>query len=132
MLTILLKFKDKLLKTIEIDKDVITIGRIASNDIQIDNLSVSKNHAEITNTNAGYVIKDLDSTNGTFVNEEAVSSAALNHEDIVTVGKHNLVILHEKLHSVTPADSQESTKDTMLLTTEKHLEMLKRQKKGKK
>jgi pSer/pThr/pTyr-binding forkhead associated (FHA) protein len=131
MLTILLKFKEKLLKTIEIDKDVITIGRIANNDIQIDNLSVSKNHAKITRTDAGYAIKDLDSTNGTFVNEKAVSAAALNHEDVVTVGKHNLLILFEKIHALEPAATQQSTKDTMLLTTEKHLEMLKKQKKDK-
>ena len=132
MLTILLKFKEKLLKTVEIDKDVITIGRIASNDLPIDNLSVSKNHAKIVKTDTGYTIKDLDSTNGTFVNEKAVSAAALNHEDVVTIRKHSLVILFEKMHSLEPATSQESTKDTMLLTTEKHLEMLKKQKKDKK
>ena len=131
MLTILLKFKDKLIKTIEIDKDEITIGRIAVCDIQIDNLSVSKTHAKITKTEAGYTIEDLASTNGTFVNEEAISRAALNHEDVVTIGKHNLVILFEKIQALDAAATQENTKDTMLLTTEKHLEMLKKQKKSK-
>ncbi|MHC4459359.1 MAG: FHA domain-containing protein, partial [Planctomycetota bacterium] len=47
MLTIELKFKDAVLKTIETDKEVITIGRNVKNDIQIDNLSVSKQHARI-------------------------------------------------------------------------------------
>ena len=50
MIKIMLKFKDSVLNTIETDKNTIAIGRNISNDIQIDNLSVSKQHAQIINT----------------------------------------------------------------------------------
>ena len=65
MLTIELKFNNAVLKTIETDKDVITIGRNVKNDIQIDNLSVSKQHARIMKHKGGYMVEDMASTNGT-------------------------------------------------------------------
>ena len=130
MLTILLKFNDKLLKTIETDKEVITIGRNANNDIQIDNLSVSKKHAKITRDKGGYYIEDLNSTNGTYLNEKMISKGQMNHQDVVTVGKHTLEFLLDKMYSIDT--SQESINDTMMLTTEKHKKMLRRQKKAKK
>ena len=130
MLTILLKFNDNVLKTIETDKEVVSIGRNASNDIQIDNLSVSKNHAKITRDKDSYRVEDLNSTNGTYLNEKMVSKAALKHKDILTVGKHTLEVLMDKLYAIDT--SREQVNDTMMLTTEKHKEMLKKQKKLKK
>ena len=54
----------------------------------------------------------------------------MNHQDIVTVGKHTLEFQLDKMYSIdTP---QEGINDTMMLTTEKHKEMLRRQKKAKK
>jgi pSer/pThr/pTyr-binding forkhead associated (FHA) protein len=126
MLTILLKFNDKLLKTIETDKDSITIGRNATNDIQIDNLSVSKQHAKISRIAGDYHVEDLNSTNGTYLNEKMISIDALKDKDIITVGKHTLEVLFEKKES---GGKQENINDTMMLTTEKHKEMLKKQKK---
>ena len=130
MLTLLLKFNDQVMKTIETDKEVVSIGRNASNDIQIDNLSVSKNHAKITRDRGSYRVVDLNSTNGTYLNEKMVSKAELKHKDVLTVGKHTLEVLMDKLYSIdTP---REQVNDTMMLTTEKHKEMLKKQKKTKK
>ena len=130
MLTILLKFNDKVLKTIETDKEVVSIGRNVGNDIQIDNLSVSKNHAKITRDKDSYRVEDLNSTNGTYLNEKMVSKAELKHNDILTVGKHTLEVSMDKLYAIdTP---REQVNDTMMLTTEKHKEMLKKQKKPKK
>ena len=126
MLTILLKFNDQVLKTIETDKEVVSIGRNVSNDIQIDNLSVSKNHAQITREKDSYQVEDLNSTNGTYLNEKMVSKAELKHKDIITVGKHTLEILMDKLYAIDT--SREQVNDTMMLTTEKHKEMLKKQK----
>lgn len=130
MLTILLKFNDKVLKTIETDKDMVSIGRNAGNDIHIDNLSVSKNHARITRDKDSYRVEDLKSTNGTYLNEKMVSKAELKHKDILTVGKHTLEILMDKLYAIDT--SREQVNDTMVLTTEKHKEMLKKQQKKKK
>lgn len=124
MLTLLLKFHDKVLKTIEADKNAITIGRNPENDIHIDNLSVSKYHARIFRENDTYTVEDLKSTNGTYVNERMVSKKELQHKDVITIGKHSVEILLEK-----PAADKAPASDTMVLTTEKHKEMLKKQQK---
>lgn len=130
MLTILLKFNEQTLKTIETDKDVVSIGRNAGNDIHIDNLSVSKNHARIIRDKGTYQVEDLNSTNGTYLNEKMVAKAELKHKDVLTVGKHNLEILTDKLYKIdTP---REQVNDTMMLTTEKHKNMLKKQKQKQK
>ena len=76
MLTISLKFKNSEIKTVETDKAEITIGRNPGNDIHIDNLGVSKQHAKIIKQDGNYVIEDLNSTNGTFINEKRVARAS--------------------------------------------------------
>ena len=92
MLKIELKFKDKILKHIETDKSEITIGRSANNDIQIDNLAVSNTHAKLVKQPGSYRVEDLKSTNGTHLNDISIQKANLNPNDIVTIGKHDLLI----------------------------------------
>ncbi len=92
MLKIELKFKDKILKHIETDKSEITIGRGTNNDIQIDNLAVSKTHAKIIKHPGHYTVEDLKSTNGTLLNDKQIQKANLSPNDIVTIGKHTLQI----------------------------------------
>ena len=92
MLKIELKFKDKILKYIETDKNEITIGRGANNDIQIDNLAVSNTHAKLIKQPGSYRVEDLKSTNGTFLNDISIQKANLSPNDIVTIGKHDLQI----------------------------------------
>jgi pSer/pThr/pTyr-binding forkhead associated (FHA) protein len=129
MLTLELKFNNAVLKTIETDKEVITIGRNVKNDIQIDNLSVSKQHARIVKHKGGYMVEDMKSTNGTYLNEKKITKEKLIHNDIITIGKHTLQAILEKK----PAESaqQDMINDTMMLTTEKHKQMLQKQKKIK-
>ena len=92
MIKLELKFKEKILKKIETEKPEIIIGRSPSADIQIDNLAVSKYHARLIKQKDQYTVEDLKSTNGTFLNDEKITRAILKHNDIVTVGKHTLVI----------------------------------------
>ena len=92
MLKIELKFKDKILKHIETDKSEITIGRGNNNDIQIDNLGVSKTHAKIIKNPDAYTVVDLNSTNGTILNDKQIKKANLAPQDILTIGKHTLSI----------------------------------------
>jgi pSer/pThr/pTyr-binding forkhead associated (FHA) protein len=92
MLKICLKLKDKELKTLETDKAEITIGRNENSDIHINNLGASKKHARIFRLNGQYIIEDLKSTNGTFMNNESIITAKLTGQDVVTIGKHNLYI----------------------------------------
>ena len=92
MLKIVLKLKDKELKTLETDKAEVTIGRNENNDIHINNLGASKKHARIFRRNGEYIIEDLKSTNGTMVNNESIITAILCDQDVVVVGKHNIFV----------------------------------------
>ncbi len=92
MLKIKVKFGDKVLKELRIEKPVVTIGRDVDRDVHIDNLAVSKNHAQILDLKGTYVIEDLDSTNGTLLNDKKIRKETLKHGDVVTVGKHCLEI----------------------------------------
>ena len=92
MLKIELKFKDKTLKHIQTDKSEITIGRGANNDIQIDNLSVSNNHAKLVKESGTYQVEDLNSTNGTLVNSVDTRKTVLCNNDVISVGHHDLRI----------------------------------------
>jgi pSer/pThr/pTyr-binding forkhead associated (FHA) protein len=92
MLKLELKFKDKILKHIETDKNEITIGRSAHNDIQIDNLAVSMKHARIVKHPGHYTVEDLKSTNGTLLNDKQIQKEKLSPNDIVMIGKHSLQI----------------------------------------
>ncbi len=89
---ITLKFKDKVLKEYPIQiGETLTIGRNDSNDIVVDNLAVSGSHARIDSVSATFIITDLESTNGTFVNERLISSHSLRNNDIILIGKHELL-----------------------------------------
>ena len=96
MIKLELKFKDKVLKKIETEKPEITIGRSSNTDLQIDNLAVSKQHARLIKQKDQYAVEDLNSTNGTFLNDEKIVKAILKHNDLVTIGKHSLKIYYEK------------------------------------
>ena len=95
MLKILVKLKDKEIKTLETDKTEITIGRNENNDIQINNLGASKKHARIFQRNGEYILEDLKSTNGTLLNNKGIITAKLAGNDVVTIGKHQLFITIE-------------------------------------
>jgi diguanylate cyclase (GGDEF)-like protein len=73
----------------ELAKADIQLGRSSKADIQIDQESVSRNHAQITNTVKGVWIRDLGSTNGTFVNDEPVEGEGreLRNGDLVKIGR---------------------------------------------
>ncbi len=92
MIKILLKYKQKVLKIFEIDKDKITIGRLESNDIYINNPAVSKQHAWIIKNQDNYLIEDLKSTNGTYLNTVRIISGYLKDSDVINIGKHSLVV----------------------------------------
>jgi len=61
-------------ETRDIKLNTITIGRAQENDIVLDDMSVSKKHAQIQERKKGFIISDLDSSNGTFVGERKIPS----------------------------------------------------------
>lgn len=90
MAKLYLKFDNSLLKEITLSQAATTIGRLPDNTLQIDNLAVSGHHARICWEQDHYVIEDLGSLNGTYVNSERVGKAKLRHCDMVKIGKHEL------------------------------------------
>jgi pSer/pThr/pTyr-binding forkhead associated (FHA) protein len=112
MLKIVLMLKNTELKTLETDKERITIGRDSKNDIQISNLGVSKKHAAIIRHNGGYFIEDLKSTNGTLLNNKRIDKADLAGNDVVTIGKHTLFISKQKECDATQSMSEATIKIT--------------------
>jgi len=89
---IVLKFNDSVLRQIESDKSEVTIGRDAENDIQIDNISVSRVHAKIIEGPNYYLLQDLSSTNGTFVNGKRIKQKYITEDDEIIIGKHTLMV----------------------------------------
>ena len=90
MAKLVLSFNGDIVKEYELDKENITIGRKPDNDIHIDNLAVSGNHAKILTILNDSFIEDLGSTNGTYVNGEKISKHALQNGESVVIGKHEL------------------------------------------
>ena len=69
------------------DQDVITIGAIEDNDLVINDDTVSRHHCRIHVDGGAYMIEDLGSTNGTFVNRVRIKEAWLSHGQVITLGK---------------------------------------------
>ncbi|MDD2880578.1 MAG: FHA domain-containing protein [Rhodoferax sp.] len=79
-----------LIKEVELTKERTTLGRRPYNDIVIENLAVSGEHAAFHMHATEVAIEDLNSTNGTFVNGKAVRKQVLHHGDILEVGKYRI------------------------------------------
>lgn len=90
---LVLKFKDAVRMEYPLDGPITAIGRTPNNDICIDNLAVSRNHAQIVREQERFVIEDLDSNNGTFVNGNRIHRHILNDNDSILIGKHTLQFL---------------------------------------
>ncbi len=97
MPTLTLTFKDNTIATYRIEAgQSITIGRKASNDVPIENLAVSGHHAKIDSVGEGFLLTDLQSKNGSFVNQELVSSHWLKEGDSILIGKHTLIFTYDE------------------------------------
>lgn len=99
MASIVVTYKTKVVKNHTIKpQSTVTIGRHPENDIVVDNRLVSAYHAKIIQTQNGLQLIDLNSTNGTYVNNDQVAEYQLAHQDWITIGKHILIVdLYETL-----------------------------------
>ena len=95
MAKLLLGFNDETLHEYHLDRDTLTIGRKADNDIHIDNLAVSGRHAKILTILNDSFIEDLGSTNGTFINGQKINKHALKNGEIIVIGKHTLTYVND-------------------------------------
>ncbi len=92
MAILTLVFGRDVLGTHEVDRDKLIVGRSEDCDITIDNLAVSRHHVIIEKIDGVFMVNDLDSNNGTFVNGQRIEEpTALNFGDEIGVGKHVLV-----------------------------------------
>ncbi|HSW08630.1 FHA domain-containing protein [Aquabacterium sp.] len=83
------------IKEVQITKDKTTLGRRPYNDIVIDNLAVSGEHAVLQMVGQDVFIEDLNSTNGTYINGKAIKKQLLAHNDTVEIGKYKIKYLVE-------------------------------------
>ena len=83
-----------------LDKDVTTAGRHPDSDIFLDDVTVSRRHAEFVRSDTGFLVRDVGSLNGTYVNRERIEQVALASGDEVQIGKFRLVFLTNPQHAM--------------------------------
>lgn len=96
MAKMILSMDGLVLKEIPLGKERMTIGRKPHNDIQIDNLAISGEHAAIVTILNDSFLEDLNSTNGTLVNGQPIKKHFLKNGDVVELGKYKLKYIAEQ------------------------------------
>jgi pSer/pThr/pTyr-binding forkhead associated (FHA) protein len=130
MAKLILTFNKQVIKEYPFTKDSITMGRQEDNALVIDNLAVSGYHAKIDKLGGEYILTDLQSTNGTFVNDQKVVSHKLSHGDNIVIGKHVILFVATEKEKIEGEgkDKKLPLDKTMLLDTAKQRELLAKQK----
>jgi pSer/pThr/pTyr-binding forkhead associated (FHA) protein len=123
-----LMFENRLVKEVPIGSRPVGIGRSPDNDLPVDNPAVSNHHARVFFEASRLVVEDLDSLNGTFVNDLRVERATLHDGDSIWIGKHHIKV--DASGDVPVAvDSKRkpavsAINETMVLDTKQRREML--------
>ncbi len=123
-----LMFDSKLVREVPVGGRPVTIGRAPDNDLAVDNLAVSSYHAKIYFEAGRMVIEDLNSLNGTFVNDLRVERATLHDGDKVHIGKH-IIKVDTSGDALVPWQSGRKAaapriNETMVLDTKERRQML--------
>ena len=105
---LVLSFGELVLRSVPINKPTISIGRRPHNEIALDDLTVSGEHALITVVDGERLIRDLESRNGTVVNGLAIQSRRLEHADLIEIGIYRLRYLVERRALHAPRSSASS------------------------
>ncbi len=109
MAKLILSLDDVVLEEIPLSKERTTIGRKPNNDIQIDNLAVSGEHAVIVTILNDCFLEDLGSTNGTLVNGVLAKKHLLQNNDVIELGKYKLKFVGmASSPAPTPADYEKT------------------------
>ena len=108
MAKIILSMDTLVLKEIPLNKERMTIGRKPHNDIQIDNLAISGEHAVVVTILNDSFLEDLNSTNGTSVNGQSVKKHFLQNGDVIELGKYRLKYVNEVPQQTAPADFEKT------------------------
>jgi hypothetical protein len=127
MSRLVLKFQGAVLKEVPLGTRPVTIGRAPDNDIPIDNLAVSNYHARVYVEAGSLVVEDLNSLNGSFLNDIRVERAMLKDGDAILIGKHHIYV--DQAHDAAlPVDAERKApvprvNETMVLDTRERREM---------
>jgi pSer/pThr/pTyr-binding forkhead associated (FHA) protein len=125
---LILKFEESTLKEVPIGTHPVTIGRGPDNDIHIDNLAVSTHHAKVYLDAGRVIIEDLNSLNGTFMNNQRITKSFLKMGDKVLIGKHHLVLDdtlgEEPAAPAAPKVAAPKISETVVLDTKSRKELL--------
>lgn len=108
MAKLILSMDGLVLKEITLAKERMTIGRKPHNDIQIDNLAISGEHAVLVTILNDSFLEDLNSTNGTYVNGQSVKKHFLQNGDVIELGKYRLKYVNEVPQQASPADFEKT------------------------
>jgi pSer/pThr/pTyr-binding forkhead associated (FHA) protein len=93
VIRVVVSLKDQVVSKLDLTQDRVTIGRLPTNDIVLDNLALSRHHAEIVRDAGQMILRDLGSSNGLFVNgERVVATRPLRSGDVIAAGKFILCI----------------------------------------
>jgi hypothetical protein len=128
MSRLVLKFEGAVLREVPLGTRPVTIGRAPDNDIPIDNLAVSNYHARVYMEAGSLVVEDLNSFNGSFLNDIRVERAMLKDGDAILIGKHH-VLVDQSHDAAIPLDAWRKAPaprvdETMMLDTHERRQML--------
>ena len=115
MAKLILSLEGSVIREIPIDKERIMIGRKPQNDIQIENLAVSSEHACIVTILADSFLEDLGSTNGTLVNGNPVKKHILQNNDVIEIGKYKMKYVIDATTAAASAAPAEDFEKTMVM-----------------
>lgn len=101
---IIVSLDGHLIKVVPLNKDRMTLGRRPYNDIVVDNLAVSGEHAALQVIGNDYFVEDLNSTNGIFINEQKVKRQILKNGDTIEIGKYAVRYVQDGVSTV-PSES---------------------------
>lgn len=108
MAKLILSLDGLVLKEFKLEKERTTIGRKPHNDIQIDNLAVSGEHAVLITVLSDSFLEDLNSTNGTLVNGAPVKKHFMQNNDVIEIGKYKLKFINEQTNAPPQADFEKT------------------------
>jgi len=108
MARLVLSLDGQTLAEYNMSKERYTVGRLPDNDIRIDNAAVSGHHALIINILNDSFLEDLNSTNGTYVNGQAIKKHFLQNNDVIELGKYKLKYINETPSQTTAADFEKT------------------------
>ena len=136
MASVIVIFGGKEEKTYQLDRSRLVVGREPKCEIQIDNLGISREHCAFSQRGEAYLIQDLNSSNGTYVNGKKITEHFLNNDDEIIIGKYKLVFKNDAQQPAKEAEVEQpapvpDTLNTYVMDGPKIQQQLERMRAGK-